>query len=187
MASSANYELVVDDFKHKGVQITMRKRNGKQLFYMIASFVGIFLPSCNYSLDEMQSLQFILLFGFVCIFIILFVNTVSSISSETLLIISSVGINVQRSTILGTSSIFYNLQEIQDVVIVEAVTMYNIVFQLVLLPKNESFTQKSITQKNNVNNKLHPLFQSFKPKLQDLQTIYQHIQEKLFLIHQDDR
>ncbi|XP_045188034.2 uncharacterized protein LOC123545794 [Mercenaria mercenaria] len=189
--SKGHYDLIVDDYRDQGAKITMKKK--KSFVHIVPVLVFIISGFAAFEIEDHntfsgQELYFGIALA-VAVLLFIFYHVIS-IHSESLLILASIGITVQQSSLLGTSSRCYGLQEIQDVVIIEAVTMSKIIFQLVLLPKQKDHTcliPESAPSDSSSKQRLYPLFKCFRPKLKDLQMIYRHIQEKLILPSQVNR
>ncbi|XP_060555364.1 uncharacterized protein LOC132716173 [Ruditapes philippinarum] len=181
---NSGYKLTVDDYRDQGAKITMTKKKGlKQIVCILVILVSYFATFVKLKATDISKIQFYVGIIMTIAALLYIIYQLRRVYSESLLIIASIGVTVQQSCLLGTSSTFYELRQIQDIVIIEAVTMSNIIFQLVILPKQNDHTCLIPEADNTTNSKqrLHPLFQCFRPKLKDLQTIYRHTQEKLIL------
>lgn len=106
----------------------------------------------------------------------LIVRLYFKVMEESLLVMASVGIQVTRTFALGrTSSKFYHITHINNVVINEAVTMHQVIYYLTILLHDGKGTSEHamVTQ-------LMPLFQHCWPSLECLQLVYQGVQQVLF-------
>ncbi|XP_060079219.1 phosphatidylinositol N-acetylglucosaminyltransferase subunit H-like [Ylistrum balloti] len=92
------------------------------------------------------------------------------IQSESLVFISSVGINVKMKNWFGqVTAEFFEIGEIKDIVILEAITMQRVVCYLaVLLEGSESSKEQ-----------LYPLFMKSSPDLESLKVIYKDVHQLL--------
>lgn len=87
--------------------------------------------------------------------------------SEVLMVIASVGISIKTiSGLGGESTEFFSINQINDVVIIEAVSMQSVVCYLaIVLNDGEANEQK-----------IYPLYKTMKPSLTVLQDIYRNVQ-----------
>ncbi|XP_021370622.1 uncharacterized protein LOC110461482 [Mizuhopecten yessoensis] len=92
------------------------------------------------------------------------------IQSESLVFISSVGVNVKMKNWFGqVTAEFFEINEIKDIVILEAITMQKVVCYLaVVLEEGGSSSER-----------LYPLFMKSSPDLETLKVIYRDVHQLL--------
>ncbi|XP_052769699.1 uncharacterized protein LOC128209627 [Mya arenaria] len=173
-----DYEMRTDDFGPQGTLFTFTKRlQSKALALSMFVFAAGLYKSC-YSSEQYFSKNFIWVVAIV-LPVLAVIRSLTTVHTETLLVMSTVGVTIKRCTLLGTTSKFFDSRHIQDIVILEVISMHKIVFQLVVLPKTHSSSSSK--------EKTFPLLLGFKPKLSDLQAIYRETQEKLHLLNNSKR
>ncbi|XP_005094401.1 phosphatidylinositol N-acetylglucosaminyltransferase subunit H [Aplysia californica] len=95
------------------------------------------------------------------------------ITTEKVLFLPSLGVQVETTYFLGhTVTYFIDISHIKDIVINEAITMHSVMYYLVVLRKEE--------QSDNIQ-QLYPLFSHSWPRLTDLKQVYRAAQEKLII------
>ncbi|XP_069116581.1 phosphatidylinositol N-acetylglucosaminyltransferase subunit H-like [Argopecten irradians] len=92
------------------------------------------------------------------------------VQSESLVFLSSIGVNVKRRNRLGrVTAEFFEISEIKDIVILEAITMQRVVCYLAIVLKGS----------DNNREQLYPLFMKSSPDLGTLKVIYRDVHQLL--------
>lgn len=101
----------------------------------------------------------------IIMIVLLFIYIRSSVSKETLLLISSLGVQISSEYVTGRRVVkFIPFRAVQDIVIHEAVTMHKIVYYLAVLLKHKTDGEWT--------NSLVPVFMHSMPRLEKLQEIH---------------
>nr|XP_054758855.1 phosphatidylinositol N-acetylglucosaminyltransferase subunit H-like [Lytechinus pictus] len=101
----------------------------------------------------------------IMISVLLFLYIHSSVSKETLLLISSLGLQISSEYVTGCRvTQFIPFRAVQDIVIHEAVTMNKVVYYLAVLLKHQNGKEWT--------NSLVPVFMHSMPRLDKLQEIH---------------
>ncbi|XP_041469298.1 phosphatidylinositol N-acetylglucosaminyltransferase subunit H-like [Lytechinus variegatus] len=99
----------------------------------------------------------------ISVLLVLYIH--SSVSKETLLLISSLGVQISSEYVTGRRvTKFIPFRAVQDIVIHEAVTMNKVVYYLAVLLKHQNGTEWT--------NSLVPVFMHSMPRLDKLQEIH---------------
>ncbi|XP_018322470.1 phosphatidylinositol N-acetylglucosaminyltransferase subunit H [Agrilus planipennis] len=103
-------------------------------------------------------------------FIVLYFNCkiFFRVQKETLLVIKSLGIQLESHSMLRTSTLFIPWVDVKDVVINEVISMQRVLYMLIIITKTPI---KSIKGKQII-----PLFYEFSPRLACLEFIYSRIE-----------
>ncbi|XP_033734857.1 uncharacterized protein LOC117323638 [Pecten maximus] len=92
------------------------------------------------------------------------------IQSESLVFVSSIGVNVKMKNWFGqVTADFFEISEIKDIVILEAITMQRVVCYLAVVLKGS----------DNREEQLYPLFMKSSPDLETLKVIYRDVHQLL--------
>ncbi|KAL3874660.1 hypothetical protein ACJMK2_037642 [Sinanodonta woodiana] len=169
------YELKHDRFGELGSIFILQRPNSNAANLNVVAAAVIATIAGVLSFTGKVS-QLILILGnhlliFCAVFFGLFIFFFNRKQTESLLILSSLGITITRSGVFRDYSKFVDIAEIDDIVILEVVTMHSVRCQLVVMLKEDNMVEKS---------KILPIFQKFQPRTEDLRIIYKDAQAKLF-------
>jgi hypothetical protein len=105
----------------------------------------------------------------IFIFMVAVLQRALSVISETVLVVSGVGMQVTETKYIGLESThFFRCSDIKEVIINEAITMHRIIFYIVVIVGVET-------------ERLFPLFLNTRPRLQQLQLIRRLLRDVLAL------
>ncbi|XP_052270821.1 phosphatidylinositol N-acetylglucosaminyltransferase subunit H-like [Dreissena polymorpha] len=163
-------EMLVKDYGKQGTEIIFTKGKPTTAVITLLSFFSFAMWNCIHY-HQYTLLQNCVLLAVILTTLYAIIYCLRIVHKESLLIISSIGITSTRCCLLGVSHKYFDVHHVEDIVIVEAVSMHQVIFELVVIQKTNT---SDVTSP-----KIYPLFLDFQPKLADLLTIYRQAQEKL--------
>ncbi|ESP02326.1 hypothetical protein LOTGIDRAFT_238050 [Lottia gigantea] len=162
-------EVLTEDFGKMGCIFTV-KHSRLKLLRLFIGFIFLLPLAC---FIELYTQELFILWGVVFLLVIILILRLNKkVISERLLVLPTIGLQIQSENWLGTLvTEFIEISCVKDVVINEAIRPFTVTFYLCVLTGDK---------KSQEIKEIRPLFTHSWLKLEDLKKVYSAIQIKLF-------